>query len=60
MVEQAMDALREEGINKITLIAFRSNRGGNEFWKKAGWDFRPDVNYYEAILNDCNHVECIA
>lgn len=31
MVEYAMDALRKEGINRITLIAFRTNKGGNEF-----------------------------
>lgn len=60
MVEHAMDALRKEGINRITLIAFRSNKGGNEFWKEIGWNFRSDVNYYEAILTEGNQIEFIA
>lgn len=60
MVEHAMEALKKEGISRITLIAFKSNRGGNEFWKGIGWRLRSDVNYYEAILDDNNQVECIA
>ena len=60
MVEYAMDALRKEGINRITLIAFRTNKGGNEFWKEIGWNFRSDVNYYEALLNNDSQIEFIA
>ena len=32
-----MKALQAEEINKVSLIAFRSNEGGNQFWKKMGW-----------------------
>ncbi len=49
-----MRALQAEGINKVCLIAFKKNQGGNEFWRRVGWRFREDVNYYEFILNEEN------
>ena len=49
-----MKALREEEINKVSLIAFRKNEGGNQFWRKVGWTFREDLNYYDFTLNEEN------
>lgn len=49
-----MKALQEEGINKVSLIAFKSNALGNRFWKDAGWTFREDLNYYDFTLNEAN------
>ena len=40
-----MKALQEEEINKVSLIAFQKNEGGNQFWRKVGWTFREDLNY---------------
>ena len=54
MAVVAMQALREEGINKVSLIAFKSNRVGNRFWRKVGWTFRDDLNYYDFTLNEEN------
>lgn len=54
MVEGALNRLKNEGINKVNLIAFQSNSVGNEFWKMGGWTFREDVNYYEFNLNEGN------
>lgn len=51
---EAMERLKEEGINKVSLIAFKSNAVGNEFWKKVGWTFREDLNYYDFPLNQEN------
>lgn len=51
---EAMERLKEEGINKVSLIAFKSNAVGNEFWKKVGWTFREDLNYYDFPLNQQN------
>ena len=49
-----MKALQEENINKVSLIAFKSNAVGNRFWKGAGWTFREDLNYYDFTLNEEN------
>lgn len=49
-----MKALQKEQINKVSLIAFKSNAVGNAFWKSAGWTFRDDLNYYDFTLNEEN------
>ena len=54
MALEAMKRLKEEGINKVSLIAFKSNAVGNEFWNKVGWTFRDDLNYYDFDLNGAN------
>lgn len=54
MAVWCMRALQEEGINKVSLIAFKSNEVGNRFWKGAGWEFREDLNYYDFTLNEAN------
>ena len=54
MVRFAVRALIEEGVSKVTLIAFKENQVGNVFWKSLGWTQREDVNYYVLILNEEN------
>lgn len=54
MASFALNALKEEGINKVSLIAFKSNEIGNRFWKSVGWTFREDLNYYDFTLNEAN------
>lgn len=54
MVVKAMEALRAEHINKVSLIAFTQNDIGNAFWKEIGWTKREDLNYYEFTLNEAN------
>ena len=54
MVVHCMNALKAEHINKVSLIAFKSNELGNHFWKDAGWCFREDLNYYDFTLNEAN------
>lgn len=49
-----MNALREEHINKVSLIAFTKNDIGNAFWKEIGWTKREDLNYYDFTLNEEN------
>ena len=50
----AMEALKQEKINKVSLIAFTKNDIGNAFWKEIGWTKRQDLNYYDFILNEEN------
>ena len=54
MVVQAMHALRDEKINKVSLIAFTKNDRGNAFWNTIGWTERKDLNYYDFTLNEKN------
>ena len=54
MVVQAMHALRDEKINKVSLIAFTKNDIGNAFWNTIGWTERKDLNYYDFTLNEAN------
>ena len=54
MVVFAMKALKEEKINKVSLIAFTENDIGNAFWNTIGWTERMDLNYYDFTLNEEN------
>ena len=54
MVVFAMKALKEEKINKVSLIAFTENDIGNAFWNTIGWTERQDLNYYDFTLNEEN------
>ncbi len=54
MATFAMHALKAEGINKVSLIAFKSNEVGNRFWRSVGWTYRDDLNYYDFTLNEAN------
>lgn len=57
MVVYAMNALKDEHINKVSLIAFTKNDIGNAFWKTIGWTKREDLNYYDFTLNEENIVK---
>ena len=57
MVVYCMNALKEEKINKVSLIAFTKNDIGNAFWKRIGWTKREDLNYYDFTLNESNIVK---
>lgn len=45
LVERVMDALDQEGINKVALVAFERNELGNAFWEKIGFTVRNDLVY---------------
>lgn len=40
-----MNALAQEGINKVALVAFQRNELGNAFWENRGFESRPDLVY---------------
>ena len=54
MAVACMRALQKEQINKVNIVAFKSNELGNHFWKEEGWTFREDLNYYDFTLNEAN------
>ncbi len=45
LVETVMKALKECGINKVALVVFERNQGGNDFWEKLGFTVRNDLVY---------------
>ena len=53
-LEEVLDVLKEEQINKVCLIAFTRNDIGNAFWNTIGWTKRLDLNYYDFVLNEKN------
>ena len=50
LVELALEALKNEGINKVLLVAFKKNEGGNAFWEAQGFTLREDLNYRNKAL----------
>jgi len=54
LVENAMAALKREGIHKAALVVFASNKLGNEFWESLGFSCRNDLIYRNKNLNEDN------
>ena len=52
MVNAAVDAIRNEGINKVVLVAFKTNTLGNSFWEKQGFLIREDLYYRDLRINN--------
>ncbi|WP_020614688.1 GNAT family N-acetyltransferase [Sediminispirochaeta bajacaliforniensis] len=51
LVEEAILSLRNEGINKVALVVFKNNSGGNSFWKALGFEERSDLIYRNLSLH---------
>jgi ribosomal protein S18 acetylase RimI-like enzyme len=54
LVDAVETAMKKEGINKIALVAFRTNETGNRFWEKQDYCDRPDLVYRNKSLNTAN------
>ena len=57
LVELALAALKEEGINKVLLVAFKKNAGGNAFWESQGFTLREDLNYRNKALAEMVRID---
>jgi ribosomal protein S18 acetylase RimI-like enzyme len=51
LVDLALSALREEGINKVALVVFKKNELGNKFWKELGFIEREDLVYRNKVIS---------
>ena len=47
-----MEALRNEGINKVAMVVFERNEVGNAFWEKLGFTQREDLVYRNKTLTE--------
>lgn len=50
MVEAVIAALKQEGIQKVSLVAMRKNELGNAFWERMGFTERTDLVYRNKSL----------
>ena len=50
LVDTALSAVENLGINKVALVVFGRNKVGNEFWEKIGFTTREDIIYRNKIL----------
>ena len=50
LVDTALTAVESLGINKVALVVFSKNTGGNEFWEKMGFTTRGDIIYRDKTL----------
>lgn len=57
LVDAAVNALDEEGINKIGLVAFAKNEIGNGFWEKMGFSVRDDLVYRNKNIHDLKRID---
>lgn len=55
LVKRAMDALEEEGIHKVALLAFKKNELGNCFWDKMEFTVREDVYYRNKNIHELEY-----
>ena len=52
MLDRAMEALRNEDINKVAMVVFERNEVGNAFWEKLGFTRREDLVYRNKTLTE--------
>ena len=57
MVETALNALKAQGINKVSLVVFAYNDKGNAFWEKMGFTGRSDLIYRNRTLVDVVRID---
>jgi ribosomal protein S18 acetylase RimI-like enzyme len=57
LVNHAMSALKQEGINKVALVCFEANAIGNTFWERMGFTVREDLVYRNKNINELVRVD---
>jgi len=57
LVERAMRALEQEGIQKVALVVFGRNKTGNGFWEGRGFTLRDDLNYRNRAIRELTRID---
>jgi ribosomal protein S18 acetylase RimI-like enzyme len=55
LINLALNALEQEGISKVGLLAFRENDDGNAFWEKIGFGARDDCIYRDKKIREMKY-----
>lgn len=56
LVNTAVNALKDEDINKVALVVFEKNSFGNEFWERIGFSKRNDLVYRNKTINEFERI----
>lgn len=57
LVDTAMLALKQLGINKVALVVFDKNIDGNAFWESLGFTVRNDLTYRNKVLTEMIRID---
>lgn len=57
LVDCAMSALDNEGINKVALVTFKKNEIGNGFWANIGFTYREDLVYRNQNIHELKRID---
>ncbi len=57
LVDAAVKALKNEGINKAALVVFSKNELGNSFWEKRGFITREALIYRNRSINELTRID---
>lgn len=57
LVNVAIEALKNQGINKVALVVFAKNKDGNAFWEKQGFTVREDITYRNKTLTEMTRMD---
>lgn len=57
LVDAELAALRDLGISKVALVAFKRNAAGNAFWERMGFTLREDIAYRNRALRDLVRID---
>ena len=57
LVDEALKALKEQGINKTALVVFSRNADGNAFWENVGFTERTDLVYRNKAITEMIRID---
>ncbi|MDE7361716.1 MAG: GNAT family N-acetyltransferase [Oscillospiraceae bacterium] len=57
LVDTALNALHDLGINKTALVVFERNADGNAFWESMGFTSRSDLVYRNKALTEMIRID---
>lgn len=57
LVNNTLTALEAQGINKVALVVFERNEGGNAFWEKLGFTVRNDLIYRNKSITEMIRID---
>lgn len=57
LVDEAMHALKQIGINKVALVVFDKNQSGNAFWERQGFTVREDLVYRNKTISEMKRID---